>query len=301
MVLPENSPLQIVEFLASGKYECYDRLYPKDFLFDAINIEGDWRLKNDRLEFYETSLKFIFDDFELRYPYPPFSWSDEKINSLRTINYLPVGFNKEKGDNYSKGIVMNFGQKIVLPTLDKDGKTYYVSLVYVPRIKYFSEKKLTSRDIFSQMTQKEFRDYYRETMYFETDTRFQLDYFPWKPMKTDWQFGFFEVVSKTTMKDTCVKVELKKDSTIFTIVKPQYYLVDSKMNLFRKSKERALSAWMDTVQVGRSYEFELMRPAYPADSIAHFPPLQTVPDSIYAADGEAYGYFFARLNGPKNE
>lgn len=86
-----------------------------------------------------------------------------------------------------------------------------------------------------------------------------------------------------------------KDGLRFTVVNPRYYLPGSGLRLYEKADEEALCAWMDTVQVGQSYEFELMRPAYPADSIADFPPLQTVSDSIYAADGEAYGYFFGRL------
>ena len=117
----------------------------------------------------------------------------------------------------------------------------------------------------------------------------------------DWQSGCFKVLSvrQAWQSNERVATILEKDGLRFTVVNPRFYLPESGLRLYDKADEEALSAWMDTVQVGRSYEFELMRPAYPADSIADFLPLRTIPGSIYAADGEAYGYFFARLHGPK--
>ena len=294
MVLPEVSTLQSVNFSEPGKYENFDIFYIQCTHPSLCgDIEGTWRIKGDSITFFETSLKERFDYIE--FYYTEVQWLGDKITGLRTLNYIPMGANGNRGDNVSFGTIKNFGQSIILPTYDEAGNQISnITLVYIPGVKYFSDKKMTSRDIFPDMTKEEYKERWN-TMSFEPNERFRLNFFPWKQLPFNWQKGFFEVVAKQIISKKVVKVNVMKNSTIFTVVNPQFYLPESGLRLYDKADEEALSAWMDTVQVGRSYEFELMRPAYPADSIADFLPLRTIPGSIYAADGEAYGYFFARI------
>ena len=248
--------------------------------FDSSKIDsstlsaGYWSSRGDTVYFYEMRPLLLINRY--------YDWLEED-NLNYTGRFLssiwsPVDYE----DNVTMGIIENFGETIVI---NKEYYDYYLNLhsekfkmFYIPEQMPDIDVSYNSYEAFFQQRNKDI-------------------FFPWMPIRQEWQSGKFKVIyTKVSDKsENVITSVLEKDSLRFTVVNPRYYLPESGLRLYDKADEEALSTWMDTVQVGRSYEFELMRPAYPADSIADFPPLQTVPDSIYAADGEAYGYFFGRL------
>lgn len=269
----------------------------KDFSYD-MNGYGKWKISNDTILFYELyPLYYDYYDYfpenkEFRESIGLYKeegshiWPRELVIILSdklTIN------SKTYADNVSVATIKDFGNKLEfitdIPSYRPPYKRGTNPAYYIPSDILYKKSDISVKTI--EDTRKNFL----------TDADMNTRFFPWMMQKHEWQTGDFKVLSvrQTWQSGEKVSAILEKDGLRFTVVNPRYYLPGSGLRLYEKADEEALSTWMDTVQVGRSYEFELMRPAYPADSIADFPPLQTVPDSIYAADGEAYGYFFARI------
>ena len=275
---------EMMSFLPSGIYTTSTTPTERNGIVGFNNGIGRWSTHGDSLILGEYTGILV-------------NYMTEPLDEKQTINSTPITNLRElsdappqdgDADNVSRGTIRHFGDEIVF--VDRDGKQ---------RIFYY----LPSGLIY-------YKDFWEERYYEplavmvrEKSTRIsnarqskKTPYYPWMPVELIWQSGEYKTFRKQYgLNGEPLMIILFKDGLRFTVVNPRYYLPGSGLRLYDKADEEALSAWMDTVQVGRSYEFELIRPAYPADSIAHFPPLQTVPDSIYAADGEAYGYFFARI------
>lgn len=265
--------------------EAHVNTFSTDFseISESMLSSGYWTVKGETIFFHEMGPLLTINK---EYDY----LEESGLNSMaRFLSYIysPVDYE----DNVTIGIIENFGETIVIT---KEYYDYYLKLHSEKFKMFYIPEQLPDIDV-------SFNSY--ETFFKQRNKDI---YFPWMHIRQEWQSGKFKVIytkvgNKTNKTGNVITSVLEKDGLRFTVVNPHYYLPDSGLRLYDKEDEEALSAWMDTVQVGRSYEFELMRPAYPADSIAHFPPLQTVPDSIYAADGEAYGYFFARLKSKKRK
>lgn len=281
---------EMMSFLPSGIYTTSTTPTERNGIVGFNNGIGRWSTHGDSLILGEYTGILV-------------NYMTEPLDEKQTINSTPITNLRElsdappqdgDSDNVSRATIRHFGDEIVF--VDSDGKQrifYYLPSgpIYYKRFwesKYYEPLAVMVREKSKRISNARLLE--------------KMPYFPWVQIENHWQSGECRILYKCYgQSGKALAVILMKDGLRFTVVNPRFYLPESGVRLYDKADEEALSAWMDTVQVGRSYEFELMRPAYPADSIADFPPLQTVPDSIYAADGEAYGYFFARLNGPKNE
>lgn len=106
----------------------------------------------------------------------------------------------------------------------------------------------------------------------------------------------FEVCDKTELDGSVSLVSLLHDGVLYRVVNPAKYMLGHPPSLYEPKDEKAMSAWMNKVKVGRSYKFELVSPAYPDNSTC--PYLQCCPDSVCVWIGkeqnEAVGYFFAK-------
>lgn len=274
---------EMMSFLPSGVYMTSTTPTARNGIVGSTNGVGQWSIHGESLLLSEYS------GILLNYMTEPIDETQKKITpiySLRELSDAPR-LNGD-ADNVSRGTIRHFGDEIVF--VDRDGKQrifYYLpsGLIYYKDFweeKYYEPLAVIVRE--------------KSTRISNARQSKKTPYYPWIPVEFIWQSGEYKTFRKQYgLNGEPLMIILFKDGLRFTVVNPRYYLPDSGLRLYDKADEEALSAWMDTVQVGQNYEFELMRPAYPADSIAYFPPLQTVPDSIYAADGEAYGYFFARI------
>lgn len=251
------------------------------FLNERVNHSGKWgdlesgywSVKSDTIFFYEmTSIYYIYEEYEF------IEYSRIKPDCTR-IGYVDYATDGRRPLNVSVGIIKDFGARIEVLKDEPGGKapnSIRSSMYYIPYACPDIAVRFNSYDGFERRIN-------------------QTPYFPWCPTKVYWQGGIFDVEAIGGYDSGGRHVILKKNGLRFTVVDPRCYLPGSGLKLYDPADVDELSKWMQKVRVGESYEFELMRPAYPADSIADFPPLQTVADSIYAAEGEAYGYFFARL------
>lgn len=293
---PNMAHETILRINSNGTYVSTSTYLKLDALFREVNGYGKWEVSNDTIFFYELSP--LFYDYYTYYPemkefYTELGlehreegmhiWPRELTKAFRDTLVIN---SKAYADNVSVATIKNFGGELHFIT---DIFNYSlkdirgIEIAYsIPSSILYTKNNLSLKDV-------------RQGR--KPDSGEGIPFFPWYQENCHWQKGTFKIasISKTELSREKVTAILEKDGLRFTVVNPRYYLPESGLRLYEKADEEALSTWMDTVQVGRSYEFELMRPAYPADSIADFPPLQTVPDSIYAADGEAYGYFFGRL------
>lgn len=280
---------EMMNFLPSGVYMTSTTPTARNGIVGSTNGVGRWSIHGESLLLSEYS------GILLNYMTEPIDETQKKITpiySLRELSDAPR-LNGD-ADNVSRGTIRHFGDEIVF--VDRDGKQrifYYLPSgpIYYKRFwesKYYEPLAVMVREKSKRISNARLLE--------------KMPYFPWVPIENHWQSGKCSILYKCYgQSGKALAVILMKDGLRFTVVNPRYYLPGSGLRLYNKADEEALSVWMDTVQVGRSYEFELMRPAYPADSIAHFLPLQTVPDSIYAAEGEAYGYFFARIKSKKRK
>lgn len=290
----------------------------KGYSYD-MNGYGKWEISNDTILFYE--LYPLYYDY-----YTYFPESREFLDSIglykeeglhmrarelaRVISDTLIINTKTYPDNVSVATIKDFGNELEFitdfcsyrPPYERGTNPAY----YVPSDILYKKSDISVKTIkAARRKDEEQTDSIKEAIpvcrflgsthlvRVETSTQF----YPWMLQEHDWQSGCFKVltVKQAWQSNERVATILEKDGLRFTVVNPRYYLPGSGLRLYDKADEEALSVWMDTVQVGRSYEFELMRPAYPADSIADFLPLRTIPGSIYAAEGEAYGYFFGHL------
>ncbi len=117
----------------------------------------------------------------------------------------------------------------------------------------------------------------------------------WTTIPMQWENGEFCVKDILRIDGKIMFVDLERDSITYHVVNPKYYLKNDPAKLYDKNDEKALTEWMSEVKVGETYKFRLLRPAYPTDSLANIPKLNTGSNSLCIGETEAYGYFFARL------
>lgn len=259
-------------------------------IYSSINQFGAWRINRncDTVFFYgytyslENYLHYKdrLDDVKLLFS------EDEIEPSLRghVRDLTTIFIDSTICENVCYASIRNFGDELLLvrdiaPFYQNEPiERQYHRMFYVPHSLVYQEERMTYGQILSHR---------RDSI--------GTPYYPWEMVAVDWRRGRFKVVRKAFSRDSVpMIVTLEKDRFQFSVVNPTYYWPGSEFRFYRDEELPGLNAWMDSVRVGESYAFELSRPDYPADSIARFAPLQTVPDSIYAADGEAYGYFFAK-------
>lgn len=290
IVLPEITSLQIVKFISGDVYKCSD-MYKSDFDPMSEMLDGIYQVTSDSIDFYETGLKYIFELPEIYNEYID-NFGDRQCG-LRTINYVPSGKNNGRGDNVSTGIVHNFGESIIVPSFDSFGNKHNVKFCYIPGKKLFSEGVIHPKEMFPGVYWQDYTyPYLMYNDYSKLDGKFE--WFPWAPQAFRWRKGKFKVCDVKRVGTVTTRIDVEKDSLLFRVVNPRCYLRNSGLKLYSKRNEKKLTAWMSTVREGDSISLELIRPAYPRDSVAHIAPLCTGSDTIYAAYGEAYGYFFAK-------
>ncbi len=282
--IPPGPGDEIIKIFPKGKFNIYRTPLTAEFS-PKTKLSGCWVQTADTIFLYKETVKNNLDYALIR------NYGDELLLWFRVVPRFYIDDMPE--------------HMYYIPGRELYSKTFW-GKIYKGRDYNWRKKNTAAKKIISTGSEshddrlqklhilESLKLFYYEIKWMRTNPA--TPYYPWEAIKCNWQTGRFKIIEKTfdEEKGICASLILEKNGLYFNIVRPSLYRPVGDMLFYDKADEEALSSWMDSCKRGKKYNLKLMRPLYPVDSISDFKPLQTIPDSIFSADGEAYGYFFAR-------